>query len=430
MKHLTTIQTFLKSAFRPLFVSILSSFLIFSLSTKSHAQATLSLQGIVKKSNGVALEDGEYQFTFKIYVVDSSDVKWFETIPNVEVISGIYNAIIGLTKPLDIPFNKDYEVGVSIGSQEMLPRIRLTSAPYAMSLRGENNQFPSSGQVMVDELKAADGIIASGGAPGNNNVNKNGYSFHNGGDNDGGLFSLQDGEVSLFTNATERIKVDATGATVNGAVDAYQLNLKSNGGITYTNSNNDSFQGWRLADVDDLATLDGWKQYGPVGSENIGWNSTIEDTNGICLCGPDSGQSNVFTGNFLRASNRNNVLKKQFTIAGTFTHIKVKFRYYAFDSWDSDDYGFAGFATNLNGENFRLGWYENFRHTLDKLNTTLFKNTVNFRSTTGTVYADQWREVEMNARANGNNFWVFIGAALEGDTDEFFGVGPIEIWVR
>lgn len=106
-----------------------------------HAQATLSLQGILKKANGVALEDGDYPITFKVYVVDSTQVKWMETIPDVEVISGIYSVILGEITPINLPFDKDYELGISIGTQEMKPRVRLTSAPYALALRGSTNQF-------------------------------------------------------------------------------------------------------------------------------------------------------------------------------------------------------------------------------------------------------------------------------------------------
>ena len=43
---------------------ILAFAVLFTSSVSSYAQATLSIQGIIKKSNGVALEDGEYQITF------------------------------------------------------------------------------------------------------------------------------------------------------------------------------------------------------------------------------------------------------------------------------------------------------------------------------------------------------------------------------
>ena len=435
MRHFSFIQTFLKSATRLQLMVILASAFLLILSDESIAQATLSVQGIVKKSNGVALEDGEYSFTFKIYVVDSLEVKWFETISNVEVISGIYNAVIGKTTPLDLPFNKDYEIGVSIGSQEMLPRIRLTSAPYAISLRGETNQFPSTGRVLADELKVADGVIASGGAPGNNNENKNGYAFHNGGDNDGGLYSLQDGEVSLFTNGSERLKVNSTGAVVNGAVEANQLNLKNNGGIEYT-SNQGTYKGWRLARVDDIASSNsqGWNVYDPLPNQgiNTGWN------NGSSTVASPVSDFGAFLGYVLYPGNNRQVLKKQYNISGSFTQIMVKFRYYFIDGWDNhaNDRAFAGFAGSASGSNLRLAWVsrgerteQNFIMNNDSNHSPTFQAVTHFAGSSS--FGDYYQDVEMTARAAGSSFWVFIGAALDESTsDESYAVGQIEVWVR
>lgn len=127
-------------------------------SNNSHAQATLSLQGILKKSNGAALEDGTYNIIFKIYPANSAPNAtplWTEQNPNVELNGGIYSVILGEIEDLDLPFNQDYELGVQLGSQEMSPRIRLTSAPYALALRGSTNQFPSSGPVLADTIRVS-----------------------------------------------------------------------------------------------------------------------------------------------------------------------------------------------------------------------------------------------------------------------------------
>lgn len=403
------------------------------------AQATLSVQGIVKKSNGVALEDGEYPITFKLYVVDSTQVKWSETIPNVELISGIYSVVLGQVTPLTLAFNKDYELGVSIGTQEMLPRIKLTSAPYALSLRGQTNQFPSTGQVLADEVKVAQSVVASGGAPGVNGVDKNGYAFSgNSGDNDSGLFSTGDGKVALYSNNVEKLLVTPgftqhTGTFASTVLHGNQLNLFVNGGISYS-SDQGQFNGWRLADVDDLSTHDGWNAYQTLNSnEYCGWNGTSSYV--PCLCGADGPSSSpTFVGNFLLPNNREDVLKKQFTIAGSFTQIKVKFRYIALDTWDGDDYGFAGFSTDVNGSVFKVAWYENIKNMASFsqpfLNRETFKTATQIRNIGGPNHTDHWQDVEITARANGNTFWVFIGSAMQGVADESYALGPVEIWVR
>ncbi len=62
---------------------------------------------------------------------------------------------------------------------------------------------------VVADSPIAGGLLARGGAPGVQGVNRNGYAFSgNGGDNDSGLFSTQDGKISLYTNAVEKVYLD------------------------------------------------------------------------------------------------------------------------------------------------------------------------------------------------------------------------------
>ncbi|MBK9734488.1 MAG: hypothetical protein IPO92_05755 [Saprospiraceae bacterium] len=395
-----------------------------------HAQATLSLQGILKKANGIALEDGDYPITFKVYVVDSTQVKWMETIPDVEVISGIYSVILGQITPINLPFDKDYELGISIGSQEMKPRVRLTSAPYALALRGSSNQFPSAGLVLADEIKVAQGVLASGGAPGVNGVDKNGYAFTgNNGDNDSGLFSTQDGEVSLYVNNVEKIEVNSTGATVLGTLGTNQVNINNNGGINYT-STQGSFQDWRLAYVDDLSmNADGWQVYNPCCSQTFGWNNPTP-------AGPASRNNySPLVGWVVEQAAVAQVLKKQYTIAGTYSEIKVRFRYYAFGSWEGwqGDAGFAGFATSASAANFRIGWNIplSYPTSLQGLTNTAFGDATKIKTTNG-ASGDQSVDVEMTAMANGNSFWLIVGFASNHGTiaDESFGISRVEVYVK
>jgi hypothetical protein len=407
-------------------------FLLVSTHLFIHAQATLSLQGILKKANGVALEDGDYPITFKMYVVDSTQVKWMETIPDVEVISGIYSVILGQITPINLPFDKDYELGISIGSQEMRPKIRLTSAPYALALRGSSNQFPSAGLVLADEIKVAQGVLASGGAPGVNGVDKNGYAFSgNSGDDDSGLFSTQEGEVSLYVNNVEKLEVNATGATVLGTLGTNQVNINNNGGINYT-STQGSFQDWRLAYVDDFSSdADGWQLYNPTGGQTYGWNNPTP-----VVTPPLRTNYGSFVGWVIEQAANSQVLKKQYTIAGTYSEIKVKFRYYAFNSWgESDaDGGFAGFATSASANPFRIGWFPQLRmpsyYQGFGTGNTVFQNATKIRP--ATIFTDHWTDVEMSAMADGTSFWLIVGGALNHPTidEESFGISRVEVYVR
>lgn len=61
----------------------------------------------------------------------------------------------------------------------------------------------------------AQGVIVNNGAPLVNNTDgSRGYSFNN--DNDSGLFSTQEGKVSIYTNGVERFRANTTGTATIG----------------------------------------------------------------------------------------------------------------------------------------------------------------------------------------------------------------------
>lgn len=113
--------------------------------------ARLGVQGILKKSNGASLDDGNYSITFRLYNTEQGGTAlWTETQTDVEVTSGIYTVVLGSVTSLSLPFNEDYYLGVKVGSTpEMSPRAKLTIAPYALSLKGNSNLFPSTGTVGI-----------------------------------------------------------------------------------------------------------------------------------------------------------------------------------------------------------------------------------------------------------------------------------------
>ena len=115
--------------------------------------ASLSIQGVLRNANGTAVENGKYPLTFKLYTQEVSGTHiWEEIIDEVNVEGGIYSVILGAQNPLDAAFDQPYYLGVSVdGGAELIPRARLTSTPYALSLIGNDNVFPSSGNVGVGD---------------------------------------------------------------------------------------------------------------------------------------------------------------------------------------------------------------------------------------------------------------------------------------
>ncbi len=206
-----------------------------------YGQATLSMQGTIRNSTGSAVPDGTYSLTFKLYTVESGGTAvWTETQNEVRVVGGVYSALLGSTEPLNAAFNVPYYVGVAVdGGAELIPRFRLTSAPYALSLIGQSNTFPSSGPVGVGTaspeagnnlhvdnasgsakalissaannptfltLKSGDkdGTIAIEGGNGNFNfVSENGMNL-----------AAQNGEMHLYSNNRLKAHTTATGFMV------------------------------------------------------------------------------------------------------------------------------------------------------------------------------------------------------------------------
>lgn len=123
------------------------------------AQATLSVQGTIQKSTGAAVDDGDYTLIFKLYTTETGGTPvWSETQSTVNIIGGVYSVTLGSVTPLTPAFDQTYYLGVTVSSgAELTPRARLTSSPYALSLIGQDNIFPSTGAVGVGTVAPAAG---------------------------------------------------------------------------------------------------------------------------------------------------------------------------------------------------------------------------------------------------------------------------------
>lgn len=404
--------------------------------TEASAQANLSFQGILKKANGLAADDGPYDITFTLYDVATGGAlvneKHKETISGVEVAGGIYSVILGAgSTSLNAAFDVPYFLGIRVGgptATEMVPRIRLTSAPYALSLRGLNNSFPSSGLVVADQIEVNGGVLAEGGAPGVNGANNNGYAFKDGGgdaNNDSGLFSPADGEVALYANNTKLLsasgsRVTITGnATVNSSLTiddqlivsgnvSTDLKFANQKGLQYNGLND-----WRLVDRDDFTSgTDSWVCTDALTSST---SSSIENVS-----------YGDFNGNVIRPMGASNtpVLKKQFNLSGVgaYTYVKVVFKYYFTDSWDYDEeLGIAGFSVDLNAGNPVVCWQQ----------TSAVYSNSSVSYTGDANFTDGATIAEMVAYNPGTSFYVFVGMRANSATsNERYALSNVEVWVR
>lgn len=280
-----------KSAIVQRLVSVSLFLFLLLFTTTLSAQAKLSVQGLLKKSDGTSLSDGNYDLTFRFYDAEIGGAALEAVTVNTEVNGGVYSAVLsGFT---NLTFAVPYYVSVAVnGGTELLPRIALTAAPYAISLQGQNNKFPSIGLVEADAIDVAGAVNAGsvsagsisatgnvsganlttagnvsaatvsatgniggaslsasgavsgasvsatgavsgarmlvpGGAPAAGVANA-GYSFGSGGDQDGGMFSLGDNNVALYANGVKALEANNGGVIVPGY-------LRSGQGYAFTN---------------------------------------------------------------------------------------------------------------------------------------------------------------------------------------------------
>ena len=120
---------------------------------------TMSYQGVVTDVNGVAVSGGSLDFTFRLWDAATAGMQyWDETQPGVAVAinTGIFNVILGSVNPLNIPFDKQYWLGITIGTDpELTPRVQLTSSPYSL-----NSQTAVSAQMLFFQSGEMGPIVA------------------------------------------------------------------------------------------------------------------------------------------------------------------------------------------------------------------------------------------------------------------------------
>lgn len=111
--------------------------LIFSLSIIAQVPHTMSYQGLITDANGNPVIDGNYSITFTIYDTsptagaNSKSNIWQET-QTVQVAGGIVNVLLGKVNPLALDFDKQYWLGIALGTEpELSPRTQLTTSPYS-----------------------------------------------------------------------------------------------------------------------------------------------------------------------------------------------------------------------------------------------------------------------------------------------------------
>jgi len=91
---------------------------------------TMSYQGVFKNADGKAVANGNYEINFNIYDSEQSKEPLWSEKQGLTLTDGIMNAKVGAVKLLNLPFDKQYWMGVTLNGEE-LPRTMLSAAPYS-----------------------------------------------------------------------------------------------------------------------------------------------------------------------------------------------------------------------------------------------------------------------------------------------------------
>jgi hypothetical protein len=122
--------------------------------------ATLSYQGLLKNSSGLVIPDGTYSLTFRIYNQPAGGTALWSETQSLAVADGVFSAVLGSVTPLTLAFDVQYWISLQVASNPELPRVVLTSAPYALRAGVAESLIGGSGDITA--VYADNGLI--GGA--------------------------------------------------------------------------------------------------------------------------------------------------------------------------------------------------------------------------------------------------------------------------
>lgn len=212
--------------------------LIISNGLHSQIPEVINYQGLLSDENGNPLADGDYNITLNIYYVSTGgSVLWSET-QSIMLRSGVFNVILGKITPINLTFDSQYWLGVTIeGEAELEPRIELTTVPYSfmaksvqdggvsnnsiadnsIALRKINTDDASKGQIIKfdgDSLRWSWDLVGGSGSfslPYKNEVNfpETAFWIIQKGDGTIGRFDIDNNKGSGYAiHATSNVKSD------------------------------------------------------------------------------------------------------------------------------------------------------------------------------------------------------------------------------
>ena len=99
----------------------------------------LSYQGLLLVTANDPYVDSSYVVTFQLYdALSGGNSVWTET-QSLSTKNGVFDAILGSIQPLNIPFDRQYWLGITVsGNPEFTPRVELVASPYSFKSQISN----------------------------------------------------------------------------------------------------------------------------------------------------------------------------------------------------------------------------------------------------------------------------------------------------
>lgn len=135
-------------------LAILVIIAIIGISSLSYADVprVINYQGRFTDTSDNPLS-GNYLVTFRFYDVANGGATLWEEGHILTLENGVFNALLGSIKPLDVDFGKDLWLGIEVASDgEMTPRIKLASSAYAFN--SETIDMLDSSQLLRNDVDA------------------------------------------------------------------------------------------------------------------------------------------------------------------------------------------------------------------------------------------------------------------------------------
>ena len=111
----------------------------------SDVPETMSFQGLLTDSDGVAYEDGSYDLTFRLIreLTDGSDQVIWEENHSANISNGVFSVVLGYVNPLPLNISPNVQLETQVGDEVLSPRQALTSVPFALKSSRSQQAYQS-----------------------------------------------------------------------------------------------------------------------------------------------------------------------------------------------------------------------------------------------------------------------------------------------